>query len=519
MFKRFRRISRRAATMSLFVFSVMGLLMMAGCPVVNAPPVADAGPDQAVNGSAAVTLDGSASADPEGVALTYTWTQTAGTSVTLTGATTASPTFTAPATSGTLTFQLIVNDGTEDSTADTVDITVSVPTNQPPVADAGPDQNVNGGASVTLDGSGSSDADGDPLTYAWTQTAGTSVTLTGATTASPTFTAPNTSGTLTFQLIVNDGTVDSTPDTVDISVTANPVLFIANFSGNNVTSYANPASVNGNIAPDTNLQGLQTQLGFPTDIVVDAGGALLVSNVGPPNAILAYDDAVNTNGNLAPDRNVSGATTQLAAPTTLAVNTTSDLLFVANVAGADDILVYDGASTSSFNGNVAPIRVISSASLANPYGINFGGTDTLYVANNTANNLLVFPNASTLNGTVAPTRTLTSPAFVNLFDVFVDSSDNLFVVNFGGTVLMFNNASSLNGAVTPDFTLAVPVVGATLTAIAVDSQDTGYIVDNANSAVYSYDNISTRNGTLPPDRTIAGSTTQLAGPIRVFLLE
>ena len=85
----------------------------------------------------------------------------------------------------------------------------SIIANRVPVADAGTAQTVSSGETVTLDGSGSSDADGDTLMYAWTQTEGTNVTLSDATASMPTFTAPTVSAgspasVLTFQLIVSD---------------------------------------------------------------------------------------------------------------------------------------------------------------------------------------------------------------------------------------------------------------------------------------------------------------------------
>jgi len=82
----------------------------------------------------------------------------------------------------------------------------------PLIANAGPDQTVNQGAKVTLDGGGSA---GDIDSISWTGPAGT--TITGATTTAPTFTAPATAQTLTFTLTVKSGT-DTKTDTVDIKV-------------------------------------------------------------------------------------------------------------------------------------------------------------------------------------------------------------------------------------------------------------------------------------------------------------
>jgi len=132
--------------------------------VVNEPPVADAGEDKNVVEGTTVILDGSGSSDPDGDIAAYQWTQTEGTAVALSDSTAAQPSFTASDTwteGETLTFELTVEDaeGLEDSDTCTVTVHDTVepppipPVNEPPVADAGEDQAVSEGTTVTLDGS------------------------------------------------------------------------------------------------------------------------------------------------------------------------------------------------------------------------------------------------------------------------------------------------------------------------------------------------------------------------------
>jgi len=92
-------------------------------------------------------------------------------------------------------------------------------TNQRPVAYAGVDQTVSTSVVVTLDGSGSADPDGTIASYAWTQTAGTTASLSSSSAQKPTFTAPSSQSTLTFSLTVTDTQgLSSVADTVTIQV-------------------------------------------------------------------------------------------------------------------------------------------------------------------------------------------------------------------------------------------------------------------------------------------------------------
>jgi hypothetical protein len=99
--------------------------------------------------------------------------------------------------------------------------------NQAPTANAGAPQTVLIKSSVTLNGSASSDPEGQALTYGWSQVAGTPVALTNSTSPSPTFTAPGSAmtTTLTFQLVVTDSLgLASAPAQVVITVKSYPVM-------------------------------------------------------------------------------------------------------------------------------------------------------------------------------------------------------------------------------------------------------------------------------------------------------
>jgi peptidoglycan/xylan/chitin deacetylase (PgdA/CDA1 family)/PKD repeat protein len=219
--------------------------------VSNSAPVANAGPAQTVSVGATVTLDGSNSSDPDGDTITYAWTFTSkpiGSTAILNNYTTMHPTFTADK-AGSYVVQLLVTDS-HGAASTPASVTISTQ-NSAPVANAGSPQTVNLGATVTLNGSGSSDPDGDSITYAWSFTSrptGSTAALSNATTMHPTFTADK-AGSYVVQLLVTDSHgAASTPASVTIST--NNSAPVANAGSPQTVSVGATVTLNGSGSSD-----------------------------------------------------------------------------------------------------------------------------------------------------------------------------------------------------------------------------------------------------------------------------
>jgi hypothetical protein len=216
------------------------------------PPVADAGSDLMVNEGSSISLNASESNDPDGIILSYIWKQNSHPQITLGDAETKIWTFTVPSVSSdtTFTFELTVSDNNGLTATDSTnvlvrDVSTSNPSfssnNNAPIANAGPDLEVNENMSLTLSGSASSDPDiGDSLNYSWKQTAGNPVldTSAGADKEVLTFTSPVVSADIifTFELIVTDrhGIMDT--DVMNVLVRDMPSSSALN---NTITSHSN----------------------------------------------------------------------------------------------------------------------------------------------------------------------------------------------------------------------------------------------------------------------------------------
>ncbi len=276
----------------------------------NAPPRVDLGPDRRVRAGVSVVLAAAAD-DPDGDALTLTWTQIAGPPVALDPSDPRAPRFTAPAPPARLVFELLAEDGrggragdrvavtvneppritppadrvaapgealtltataedddaiaawawtqedgpavvlegadgpqvrlttppeperlvlrvtVTDSDGESTSATVAVTVDAPPQAAVQAPARVNPGALVILDASDSRDPDGEDLTFAWVQTGGPSVDLTGAEAPRAAFTAPADPGPVDFRLTVTDPWGASDSAEVSVWVNAAPVVRLA----------------------------------------------------------------------------------------------------------------------------------------------------------------------------------------------------------------------------------------------------------------------------------------------------
>ena len=195
----------------------------------NLPPVAKPGANQTVVVGNKVSIDASASSDPNGDSISYSWSllfKPVGSAATLSWVG-FNASFTADLV-GTYLVGLTVNDGKLDSPVVVLTVTAeklnSAPaTNAAPVANAGGIQTVSrsgGTIAVALNATGSTDANGDSLTYKWAvayQPPSSNITLSSTTAASPTF-AATVAGVYVFTLVVNDGKIDSAAATVSVTV-------------------------------------------------------------------------------------------------------------------------------------------------------------------------------------------------------------------------------------------------------------------------------------------------------------
>ena len=473
----------------------------------NIAPIANAGPDQSVTAGDLVTLDGSASSDPDSDPLTYSWTlnKPAGSTATLSDATAAMPTFTADI-AGVYTADLIVNDGIDPSASDSVTITAG-PGNTAPVANAGPDQSVAAGDTVTLDGSASSDADSNPLSYSWilNRPAGSTASLSDPGAVMPTFVA-DVDGVYSADLVVNDGTENSPADSVVITANVGNTAPVANAGPDQSVATGDTVTLDSSASSDADSDPLtyswsitskpagsaaslsdpgaamptftadaagdyvaqlivnDGMIDSPADTVVihtANGNSAPIANAGPDQSV-AIDDTVTLDSSASSDADsdpltYSWSITSKPAGSTASLSDPGAAMptFVADVAGdyVAQLIVNDGTVGSTAdsvvihaaNGNTAPI-----ANAGPDQSVNQGDTVTLDASGssdadgNTLTYRCSFTSKPAGSSAVLSDTSVTMPTFVAdmagdyvvqfiVNDGIVDSAPDSVVVTAQGT--------------------------------------------------------------------------------------
>ena len=249
---------RTIATSFIFLFACSGQETVGKTQIGN-PPIADAGSGGRFSSDQPISLDGSASSDPDGDEIVFNWsfsrvpegsTLLDSADAFLDNGTETSQTRFFADTAGTYIVDLVVVDS-NDVSSDVDSVVITVEEGQIPVADAGGDLNIIEGDSATLNGLGSADPLGRPLSYDWSVSNAPSTSSTAsfsdASVASPSFT-PDATGSYLLSLVVNNGINDSLPDSVVVNVaSSNPLAPIAD---------AGPDILDGEDCSNIQLDGL-----------------------------------------------------------------------------------------------------------------------------------------------------------------------------------------------------------------------------------------------------------------------
>lgn len=322
-----------------------------------------------------------------------------------------------------------------------------------------------------------------------------------------------TSNSRTIGFTVDDGASSSPVVTKTVAVNSagggtHAEIFVANSAGNSVAVFG-PTAV-GNVAPSETLSGAATGISTPFSVAVNAS-SLFVASI--DNSSIRIFSLPTAGGDIAPDRTITA--TGMNRPEGIAADATH--VYVANPEPfAQRIFVFPVTA----DGNVTPERTLSGAStlLNFPQGVAVNSSN-LFVANSQDNKVLVFQ--LTDDGDVAPSAAI-SGASTGLsvpMGLAVDAN-RIYVANGGADGSGFFSvtvyALSANGNVAPTATISGANTGLFMPyGIAVDAN---YIyVANSNPANIGQTSIGVYNlnasGNAAPVATITGASTGLSAPL------
>ena len=314
------------------------------------------------------------------------------------------------------------------------------------------------------------------------------------------------------------GTPTPTPSPT-ATPTPNPAatgkLYVSNSIGT-ILRFDNAFTAIGDASPAATISGANTTLKGNAFITLDAAAdRLYVANTGDLSVVI-FDGVSTKIGtvNIAPTRTIAGAATGLLQPTDVALDKGRDMLYVADDI---DIFVFNSASAASTNGNVAFARDISPGFAVSAIFID-ATNNRLFVADQAADAIAIFDNASTLNGPVKATRVVQGAAthLAVPSGVTVDGAGRLIVSNVGNgttipaTITIYANAATVDANAAPVAEITGSNTGlVTPDQIVVDRTGTGtlYNADPGAARIAVFGGLNTANGNIAPTRSINGPST------------
>jgi hypothetical protein len=253
-------------------------------PPPNVPPIANAGPDQTITAPASsVILNGSASYDPDGTIVSYSWVLISGLGSVIISNSNQVIAGISGLTPGSYTFQLTVTDNGGATSNDSVTVTVN-PANQPPVAIAGSDTTIYlPASSFQLNASNSYDPDGNITSYQWQEISGPNTAVASSMNGPVVDLSGLQEGNYQFQLTVTDNQGASSTATINISVVKN------SGAPDQFTVFPNPAQDILNSRVNSSLNGtIRT-------VVYDMVGRLVITDEAQKSVDL-YEKSLNVSG-------------------------------------------------------------------------------------------------------------------------------------------------------------------------------------------------------------------------------
>ncbi len=310
-----------------------------------------------------------------------------------------------------------------------------------------------------------------------------------------------------------------------IALNSSSNIYVADNIANSVLVY--PAGSNGNVAPSSATIStiMTTGLGWPQGIALDSSGKIYVADDGPfgggPGSVFIYP--AGSNANTAPTATISGSNTALSYPQGIALDSSGNIYVTDE--SATSVFIYSAGS----KGNVAPTATISGSDtdLDTPEGIALDSSRNIYVADDGddscdgTESVYVYPAGSSSNAAPSATISGGNTGLCYPYGIALDSSGNIYVADEGAaSVFVFPPLASLPSQ--PNYPNVRPI--ATISGsntglsgpygIALDSSGNIYVADLSANSVFAYPPLGSSTGLLneSPTGTISGPLTELGEP-------